>query len=129
MPISYRIDSRCNLVLTTADGVLTDDDVLDHKRKLTADPNFKAGMCEITDIRDVTEFRVTVEGVNKMVATDSANASGLAEYKLAIIAKQDVVFGMARMYQTLTEGNVPNVRVFRDHEEAARWLGIALPAK
>ena len=56
---------------------------------------------------------------------DSADAASLAEYRLAIVAAEAVVFGMARMYQTRAQDVVPNVRVFRTMEEAGAWLGLA----
>lgn len=37
----------------------------------------------------------------------------------------DLVFGMARMYQILTETSPDEVEIFRDLDEALRWLGVA----
>ena len=59
-----------------------------------------------------------------MVDHDAKQSSTLDGYKLAIVAGDDAVFGMARMYQTLTEANLPHVAVFRDLDAAARWLGV-----
>jgi hypothetical protein len=123
MPISYWIDSNVGIVFTTATGVLTDEELLAHKRKLTADPGFKRGMVEVSDVREVTQLDVTPEGVRSFVHQDQLDAERLRDYKLAIVVSRDVVFGMARMYQTLTEENVPNVGVFRNLEEAKVWLG------
>ena len=125
MPISYRIDPARNLIFTTASGILTDDDILELKRRLTADPEFNADMRELSDVRAVTDLRVTTQGVRRMVALDSMHSSRLDGYRLAIVAGEDAIFGMARMYQMLTEDNVPHVAVFRDPDTATRWLGIA----
>jgi hypothetical protein len=124
MPITYHIDSARNLVVTHAVGVLTDEDVLRHKHRLAADPDFTAGMCELSDVRGVTDLRITPEGVRAMVSTDVSHASRLQAHKLAIVAAEDVVFGMARMYEVLAERHGPSVGVFRDVLEAARWLGV-----
>ncbi len=44
-------------------------------------------------------------------------------HKLALVLSRDVAFGMARMYQSLTESNEQNhVGVFRDIDEAKAWL-------
>jgi hypothetical protein len=123
MPISYRIDPARSFIFTTASGTLTDDDILDLKRRLTKDPEFKAGMRELSDVRAVTDLRVTTQGVRSMVSEDAKQSSTLHAYKLAIVAGGDAVFGMARMYQMLTEANLPHVAVFRDYETAERWLG------
>lgn len=122
MPISYRIDPQRNLIFTTATGILTDDDILELKRQLTADPEFKPGMRELSDVRAVTDLRVTTQGVRRMVNQDAKQSSTLDEYRLAIVAGSGEVFGMARMYQMLTENNLPHVAVFRDYDTAARWI-------
>ena len=125
MPISYRIDQQRNLVRTAASGILTDEDVLGHKRALMADPEFRAGMRELSDVRAIDELRVTPAGVRSMVALDGASAGKLAAYRLAIVASENATFGMARMYQLMTEENVQHVGVFRNLTEAAAWLGVA----
>jgi len=40
----------------------------------------------------------------------------------AIVATDDLVFGMARRYAILTEDTKARVEVFRDVESANRWL-------
>jgi hypothetical protein len=60
-----------------------------------------------------------------MVAVDAEHAGMLTAYKLAIVAPQDLTFGMARMYQLFTERDAHQVGVFRTVTEAEAWLGIA----
>jgi hypothetical protein len=121
MPISYRIDEARGLVLTTATGTLTDDDILGLKARLLADPRWAPGMGELADVRAIDRLEVTTAGVQHMARQDAAGPA-LGSYRLAIVAPQDEVYGMARMYQMLTERAVPNVRVFRDLEAAEGWL-------
>ncbi len=125
MPISYRIDKQRRLVLTTATGVLTDEELLDHKRALIVDPEFEPGMRELSDTRTIERLSVTPAGVRKMVALDQDHADRLGDYRLAIVALADASFGTARMYQMLTEANVQNIGVFRQMEEAEKWLELA----
>jgi hypothetical protein len=124
MAISYRIDPQLGLVHTTATGVLKDEELLAHKRRLAEDPEFKPEMKELSDVRAVERLEVTTEGVRRLVATDQEQAPQLSDYKLALVVSTDIVFGMARMYQTLTEESVENVRVFRELDEARAWLGL-----
>jgi hypothetical protein len=122
MPISYRIDPQRNLVLTTASGALGDADILELKRALRSDPRVSANMRQLSDVRLVTDLRVTPAGVRQMVAADVDQGTPPPEYRLAIVTGQDVVFGMARMYQTLTDASRQHVGVFRSLEEAEAWL-------
>jgi hypothetical protein len=122
MPISYRIDEARGLVLTTASGTLTDSDILQLKARLAADPRWKPGLRELSDIRSIDRLDVTTKGVQQMAMRDEGDAAALASYRLAIVVSHQFVYGMARMYQMLTERTAPNVGVFQDMEEAKRWL-------
>ena len=122
MPISYEINEARGLVLTTASGTLTDSDNLQLKARLVADPRWKPGIRELSDVRSIDRLEVTTEGVQQMEWHDEDDAAALASYRLAIVVSQQGVYEMARIYQMLTEHTVPNVRVFRDMEEANRWL-------
>lgn len=124
MAITYRIDPRLRIILTTAHGILTDDELLAHKQRLVRDPAFEPDMVELSDVRGVDELAVTPEGIRRFVEQDREDADRFGDYKLAIVASQDVVFGMARMYATLTEANLSTVGVFRDMEEARAWLHV-----
>lgn len=123
MPMSYYIDVERGVVCTTATGVLTDADVLAHKEALRADPMFRAGMPELSDVRGVRDLRVTPTGVRRMVEADKERDGPGGGYKLAIVASEDVVYGMARMYE-LSQEAMGNVAVFREMEEAIAWLGL-----
>jgi hypothetical protein len=75
MAIRYEIDAPRGIVLTTADGILTDDELLDHKRRLVEDPRFTPGMKELSDVRGVDQLEVTPEGIGRMVALDELHAT------------------------------------------------------
>ena len=123
--MSYVIDTSKNLISTTGTGVLTDDDVMLHRKSLTADPKFNPKMRELSDIRGVSEFKVTSAGVRLMVASDVKMVPEGGMHQLAVVASENVAYGMSRMYQTLDEPNIRTVGVFRNYEDAVEWLGIA----
>jgi hypothetical protein len=43
----------------------------------------------------------------------------------AVVVTNDVVFGMARMYQILTDESPDELRIFRKVDDALQWLWIA----
>jgi len=124
MPISYRIDPSRALVLTEAWGSLTDADILAHKDRLLKDPAFRPSMVQLSDVRRVEDLQVTRDGVAAMVQHDVTHAVHRGGHRLAIVISLDVVFGMARMYQIMSEQNDSTVGVFRTMEEAMVWLGV-----
>ncbi len=44
--------------------------------------------------------------------------------KIAVVAERSVVYGMGRMFQTLTDGKLPNLRIFRDLQPALEYLEL-----
>ena len=124
MTISYRIDPELRVVFTTATGTLTDDELIAHKSALVRDPQFESGMVELSDVRAVERLLVTPEGVSRMAQMDTEDSARLDGFKLAIVVGADVVFGMSRMYQTMTSDNPLNVNIFRDMHAAREWLGL-----
>ncbi len=124
MPISYSIDKNLGVVFTTATGRLTEEELLEDKRRLTSDPEFSPELVELSDIRAVTDLAITPEGVARMVMQDADDADKLSTYKLAIVVSEEVAFGLGRMYESMTHENMPNVRIFRDMDEARGWLGL-----
>jgi hypothetical protein len=122
MSVSYRIDHASGVVFTTGAGVVTDRDILEHKARLLAEPGWRPGMRELADVRSIDRLEVTSDGVRLFASHDDINRTALESFRLAIVTASDATFGMGRMYQMMTERNVPHVRVFRDFEAARTWL-------
>jgi len=122
MPINYTIDEERNLVLTVASGTLYDADVMQHKAALRDDPRVTPDIKELSDVRGIEQLDVTETGIRQMIRFDRDAAASTGGHTLAIVATEDIIFGMARMYEMLTEQNVRSVQVFRDIDEATRWL-------
>ena len=123
MPISYTIDVKQNLVIATATRTLLDEDALLFQGRLRQDKDFKPGMRTLADIRNVRAIDCTDSAVEKRLNQDEG-AARFGCPKHAIVASSDFAFCSARMYQQLTERINPNVRVFRDMDEARAWLNI-----
>lgn len=124
MPFTYRIDSERGVVYATATGTVTDDDVTKLKADIAADPAFRPGMVELSDLRGIEDLQVSPEGISRFAMMDQQHADDQADFKLALVANEDLVYGMARMYQMSTGPNPQQVSVFRSVEEAEAWLGI-----
>jgi hypothetical protein len=124
MPITYRIDPVQRVILTEASGVLTDEDVLAHKALLLKDPAFDPTYGELSDIRKIERLEVTSAGVQAMAQHDATNADKRHGHRLALVVSGEVVYGMARMYQIVSQQEDSGVGVFRTIDEASEWLGI-----
>lgn len=124
MPIDYSIDEDLGVVFTTASDVLTEDELLEHKRKMVADPRFQPGFVELSDVRLISDLAISASALEKFVAQDDSDAERLEKYKLAIVVSGALEFGMGTMYEMMSVENNRNVRIFRDVGLAREWLQI-----
>jgi hypothetical protein len=120
VPVSYRIDRERRIVFTEASGVLTDSDVLGFEQKLQDDPEFEPDFRQLADCRAIDEVGVTREGVEEASSRSPFSRGS----RRALVVGSDVAFGMARMFENLRHETRDEIRVFREAEEARRWLGL-----
>jgi hypothetical protein len=125
MPISYTIDHNKKRIFTRAAGIVTFEELLAHMR---AEPGQSAASYpEIFDCTDATtdinsaDVRVLVDHRKKIAEVQEPGA-------VAIVATNDLFFGMFRVFDMLTD-DVRPIRVFRSPEQAGEWLDSLDPAQ
>ena len=74
-----------------------------------------------TDLSMLTNIRLKVGHVFEIAEHRRDAAEPI---RSAFFANTAVGFGIARMYETLMERAVIDVRAFRDRDVAAEWLGV-----
>jgi len=122
MPIEYRIDSEKKLVLVKGYGKFSFDDLQEFRANLVKDPLFHEGMKELADYRNVEEHYFTREGFQQFLDQEKQFIDLLRDYMIAIVTDSDLHYGFARMYIAKMSDLIPNVKVFRDFEQAEVWL-------
>ena len=131
MPLDYRIDHQLRLVVATASGTLTDQEVFGYQREVWSRPEL-AGYDELVDMSAVESIALpSPKRVEDLVALstkmDAAGGDSSRVPKFAIFAPTDISYGLGRMYQTLREmqsGGARKVGVFRSMEEALSFLEV-----
>ena len=120
LPISSEIDTEREIVLTRLDGVVPEDEVEDHNRRLGEDPRFRPHYRQLVDVSGLTEIAYDT-GAVKRAAEKHVFAPGA---RRAIVAPSDAAFGMSRMWAIQSEPAGQRIEVFRDIEAAKAWLGL-----
>lgn len=119
MPAFYRIDKERRLVLSTGAGEFSKADVLAHQEKLVNDPDFDPSFSQIADFTQVTELNLSAEDVRQL----AEKAVFSPHSRRAIIAPNNLVFGLSRMFEILRENHGDmGIRAFRTLEEALDWV-------
>jgi hypothetical protein len=118
MAINFHIDKVNRRIYSKAVGLITFDDLLAHM-KADIEPE-AVNYSEIFDCTAATT-NLTVEQVRKLSEERLQIAQSQPAGPVAVVATNDLFFGMFRMFDMLTETIRP-IRVFRDIKAAEQWL-------
>jgi hypothetical protein len=121
MPASYAIDTGRKLVRSRIWGTPTEEEILDHGRRLRADPCFHPDFQQLLDMSEWNGILISSQRV-RQAAREQFFSPGA---RRAFVAHSDTAFGMARMYALASEGEGQTIEVFREVCEAEAWLGVA----
>ncbi len=121
MPTSYFIDEARGLVVSRFWGVLTDDEVRDHRRVLAADTAFNPSFHHLADMR-----KLLVAAVSDAVVAEVARASVFGRGARRAFVLDEVQYlrsGLARLFeQYAKQAPRQRIKVFHELEMAERWV-------
>src|SRR5262245_46113470 len=131
MPIEYTINGARGFIHTRGWGSIGNTEYQAYIADLVADPAVRPGMKQLSDWRAVTHVDVTAETMRAIAETVRTfierqdRQPNVATHQLAIVASHDIVYGLGRMYQLLSEEQLSRLAVFFDMYEALAWLNVA----
>lgn len=119
MCISYEIDKDKRLVVCTASGMITADDVLEFHEQLVKDEDFDPNFSQLVDCTAIVTTDVT-PGRMWVLAEQSPFSLGS---RRALVADSPLGFGLSRVYQIVRnlKGD-KHIRVFKNRTDALKWL-------
>jgi hypothetical protein len=122
MPVISQIDSSLGVIFSEFQGVVTAEDILAQVERFNTDPAFQPSFNHLIDTRGTTRFDVSVADMRAVASHTTFNEKS----RRAVVVDETEMYGAGRVYQILREeqGKPDQVRVFRDMEEARRWLGL-----
>jgi len=126
MTVHYRIDQSIHRITTRAFGEVTLDEVLRHFDELAADPGFESDLDVLLDLVDCKTVP-DPDQIRTAAARVTADFQPLHFGRLAIVVASEALFGMLRMFHAFSESAFSAAQVFRDRDEALRWLGESAP--
>ncbi len=119
MPFFYKIDKERRLVMSTAAGELTKDEVLSLQDQLRKDPDFDPSFSQLSDLTHVTVMNITGAEMQELAASTAFSSRS----RRAVLASNDLAFGLARMFEQIREAKGDlGIRVFRKLEDALDWI-------
>ena len=116
-------DGRC--VIITGSGVVLGSEILTAARAITEHVQGGKSLTRgWVDLSDVTELRVTRDDMHMIAAENRFAATLSPQIVVAVIASQDLAFGMARMWEAMMAMSNWQTHVFRDRQQAQTWLDM-----
>ena len=94
--------------------------MLTHVQRLSEDPDFDPSYNQLVDLRAITDFAISAAELRIITLYRLYNE----KRRRAIVADEDITFGMARMYEVFREDAPEEIKLFRDMADARRWLGL-----
>ena len=121
MPIKFAIDRDRNLTTFTLQGQVTLSEML---AALNSYGESGVTLNELYDVRNLAGERISTEDIEAVVNYFKAYGGARPESsKTAVLVAEALDYGLSRMIQLLTEGNVPfRINVFKTVEDAIAWL-------
>jgi hypothetical protein len=123
VPVRHEIDIERGLARVLYEGRCTVQELAATSEALLRDPDYQHVTRQLADLSACTAFDVPAEELRDLAHHVSV-ADQRAAVRLAVVAPQEVMFGMARLYAAHREPSPMEVRVFRDRAEALAWLGL-----
>lgn len=91
-------------------------------RELESDPLFKNMEKRLSDVSEADFSDISAHEMEEHAQYCAIN---LKDLKIAVIAPGDLLYGLARRFEILS--NKENILVTQDMSEALSWLGVTLP--
>jgi hypothetical protein len=127
VPIHHSIDGDRALVRTVGTGEVTFAEVAAHFEALAAELRDDIAYDVLLDLSQCTSLPTAVQ--LREIAGTLGRFGGRRRFQRgAMVAANDALFGMTRMFEVFAEEQFLATRAFRSAAEAERWLASVLPA-
>ncbi|HXA14507.1 MAG TPA: hypothetical protein VNW23_05215 [Opitutaceae bacterium] len=121
MPADFHIDTQHGVVYAKATGVFSHAEVLAYRARLLSHPDFRPGLNELADYREVAKMALSSAEVEEL-ARDTIYS---AHSKRAFVVASDLQFGLSRMFGAYRKiAGDQEIMVFRTMAEALSWLPL-----
>jgi hypothetical protein len=117
MPSIVSVDEAPRLIRISLTGTVVDADLIHLSKVVRSEPAFAAGWPVLYDCSAITENRITAELVRSLGAGARSDRN-----TVAFVAPNPTAYGLARMYQIVSDAGPDRVQVFVSVEQAMAWL-------
>lgn len=119
MRIVRETDAAARLVVLKVSGSVGDRELMSLAEELERAPGVEPDFSVLIDLRNADGQSVTSAGVESLSRRPLVLAP---DARRAVVVPSQLGFGMARMYEILRQQKGGSTHVFRDYDQADRWV-------
>ena len=120
MKIKY-IDEGIGIECTIL-GDATLDKILKAAEEVYSEEYITKQKYQIIDFTECTSFQLSSDDMRAIVEVDLEVSKSNPDIIIAIVAPEDIAFGMSRVYEAYADETGFRIKVFRDKEESQLWI-------
>ena len=128
MPITAHFRPEANLIVLVHAGVVSDDEFVSSYKAIYEDVRFDKSSKILVDLRHTESSVRSSATLRRFAEFMELKFKDISVHpKVAVVAPEDVSFGLARMYQVFSHKVQWEFQVFRSTEKALAWLAVTGP--
>jgi hypothetical protein len=105
-----------------ASGTVTGSEIIEAHREIYNAANIRRQRYQLIDRSECKEYLVSYAEVQKIAEIDKKASKTNPNIIIAIVAPEDLQFGMSRVWEAHVEETTFVTEIFRDRESAEHWL-------
>lgn len=117
------VDDTRGLIYIHYEGVVTDEVLLQRDQQVLEWNASHGYHASITDFSEIAGLNISASAIRKLAERPPLSNSELPRVAV-IVASDDFVFGMSRMFEMMGVGRSDRIHVVRTLEEAYAQLGV-----
>jgi len=126
MSVNTTINKEQNLVLHTITEYLDMSLLVETISTTLKSDDYEPGMNALWHFHDIKKMKLSSEELMFVAefATKSIDKNG-KHYRLALVAEEDLAFGLSRVYEAWSSDRPVTINNFRKLESALKWIASA----
>lgn len=125
MSHTLKLNTELGVIVLRAKKNLSFDEIRGILVEMVRLPGFREGLCLVADFRG-SGTSLTGEDMRQLAVLARRTDAAWGDTRWSIIAASDTLFGLSRMFVSLTDALQVDTHVFRDIRAANGWLGLAV---
>lgn len=120
LPIKFKTKIDEGYYISKWEGVISDEEIVDSYKQFYEGPEWIPGFRELVDLSQADMVNVSIKALTDLQQYTERfyKSKNISDVMVAVYCKDDLPYGLARMYQSWTDKSIGTLEVFRDLDSA-----------